>query len=803
QCAWEIVYSKGVRVDSLAVIEEIVPGGVTDAAGLKNGDTLVMLDGRQFSYKTAQRIIDKAKNGESVQYGVQRNGRYIETYVRITKTFSTYGFALLLTAFGFILVGMVVVVYARRNDIAERFIWYCLSCGFVFCFSVAGSWWNQYVPVWSRLVIYGMLTLCYSFSLVNQLWFYLHFPVKKKVTANPWVFRVLLSITAALTIAEYFVLSTNGVFSSIFYSVVQFLLGSFYMIGLVQFLITFVGDLNAEQRKPFYAVGISFIGAFIVLIYVYVISVSLPYLQFVNPELLLPVIMFVLPPFMLGYAIFRYGLMDTSIIVERSIIFAVATTVLALVYFVMVWFLSEFVRGFITGLFDIPAGKENFLITLIPFVMLALIFDPVKRKVEQWVERIFYQERVNYQKALLDLSRELPGLINFDHIVKTLSTQLASTMHLKKVAILLNEERYSGFEQPAKAKENGIPPLGDERGTLFDELKRQQAPVYIERHETAQNKTETDENLLAAQGIVLAVPMLVKDELIGVIAVGKKESGKAFSKDDLDLLLTIASQSAIAFENARLHDSEVQKQKLDDSLALARRIQQGLLPTASVTVEGLDVAGVSIPAEVVGGDFYDLIKISPDRLLVVVGDVSGKGISAALYMSKIQGMLQLAAHSFDSPKEMLIHVNRHIFDGLERNAFVTMALALFDTSAGTVNVVRAGHTKPLLANGSNVEFLQSKGLGVGLSKGDLFGKCLEEITLPLSQGMTYVLYSDGLNEAVNEQREQFGTDVMCNVVSVFKQFPAKTVQQNLVKSVNDFRGAADLFDDLTVVVVKT
>ena len=296
--------------------------------------------------------------------------------------------------------------------------------------------------------------------------------------------------------------------------------------------------------------------------------------------------------------------------------------------------------------------------------------------------------------------------------------------------------------------------------------------------------------------------MMLKDKLIGTINVGKKLNGKPFSQEDIDLLLTVASQAAVAIENARLHLSELEKVKIQEEFALARAIQQQLLPKCNPSINGLDLCASNEPALVVGGDYYDYIQVSPSKLLVVVADVSGKGMSAALYMSKIQGMMHLAAHLYDSPKEILTHVNRHLYSTLDRKSFISLILALFDTDAKTVTICRAGQTLPLVCLNGHFEYLHTAGLALGLVKGDLFASKLEEVTIPFVENNTLIFYTDGVTEAYNSSEDQFGEDNLLSLINS-KQFKsASETEAAICGAVIQFQGELEQHDDRTIVVVR-
>ncbi|RKY91668.1 MAG: hypothetical protein DRQ01_07370, partial [Ignavibacteriae bacterium] len=176
---------------------------------------------------------------------------------------------------------------------------------------------------------------------------------------------------------------------------------------------------------------------------------------------------------------------------------------------------------------------------------------------------------------------------------------------------------------------------------------------------------------LIKEEIYTVIPMIIKNKNVGLLLFGLKHSGSHFAGRDIELLWAAANQAAVSIENSRLYETEVEKQKIERDLDLARKIQQGLLPACIPEVGNLDICGEMIPAMQVGGDYYDLLPVdgSTSKLFVVVGDVSGKGLSASLYMTKLQTMMQLYCTPGKTPKEILVDVNKRMYDEIERNWF--------------------------------------------------------------------------------------------------------------------------------------
>jgi phosphoserine phosphatase RsbU/P len=448
---------------------------------------------------------------------------------------------------------------------------------------------------------------------------------------------------------------------------------------------------------------------------------------------------------------------------------------------------------------------ESQLGNVLAFVILAFAFDPLKRKAQDWIDRFFYQERYNYQRALLEFSQELPSKMHLDQILDSIISRISTTMHVERIAVVLcdDKEGCSTASKNINAADCNFGTAPDGLLAALRETRRPNSFALLATEPEYYSMNEEDKDKLSRSGVVLSVPMFLQGRLIGALNVGPKMSGKVYSQEDIDLLSTVAGQAAIAVENARLHKSEIEMQRIEEEMVLARNIQQGLLPKTNPSVDGLDVSGVSIPASTVGGDYFDYIELGPGKLLVVVGDVSGKGVSAALYMSKIQGMIQVIAPMYTNPKEMLIQVNRRIYESLERKSFITMILALFDIGRKEVSICRAGHNKALIGVNGSLEYLKGGGIGLGLERGPVFEQELEQITRPLLPNSIFVFYSDGLTEAMNDRKSLFGEETVYDIVKAKRSLTAEQLQHTILTSVEEFRGGEEQNDDLTVVVVKS
>jgi phosphoserine phosphatase RsbU/P len=782
------------------VITRVIEDGVADEAGIQVGDTLVSINGVNINSKQPGYIIREAKAGESMIYRLRRNGTIYTTYVEVVKTMNYVYIALFLLGFGFLVVGWAVFMTKPQGEIQRRFARFSLlSMAFFGMHSPAlaafgMNWWY-----WMTL---AFVVIVHIEAPVQFVSFFCHFPVKKRLAAKRWFIPSLYAL--ALLLIGIFLLSvfdiiipSSGPTAQIIRAQIWSSPLYFYTIGLALFAHSYFRRVEKDARHKLRHILFAILqgaAAFAYLIYVSYTD-ALAFIFF--PLHAAPAFFVIGAPLAFGYSIIRFRLMDVDLIIKRSLIYASITATVAAIYLLIVIGIGNIIGGLF-------GDTENEVLTIIAIVVIAFLFDPIKRMAQQWIDKIFYQDRINYQKALLEFSRELPGNIDLEHILSSMVSRISSTMHVDKAAVLLCHEQEGCRDASMNMNAANIH-FSMEADGLASYLRKTRTalPLAIPQEDfQAIAVSDSDKELLRKEEIDLVVPMFYKDVLLGTILVGPKLSGKLFSQEDIDLLSTVASQAAIAIENSRLYIAEVERQKITEELNIARRIQLGLLPQGDPLIRNLDISGVSIPAQSVGGDYFDYITLDDGRLLIVVADVSGKGIPAALYMSKVQGMIRVAAGDHHSPREILIHVNRYIHERFERNAFITIALALFDTSNNTVKICRAGHTKPILKLSGKTEFINPKGMGLGLEEGPTFDATLEERSYTLSAGDSVILYSDGLTESMDLQMEEFGEERLFESITSRTSLDARTLQDEIISDAHTFSNSAPQHDDLTLVVVN-
>ncbi len=293
----------------------------------------------------------------------------------------------------------------------------------------------------------------------------------------------------------------------------------------------------------------------------------------------------------------------------------------------------------------------------------------------------------------------------------------------------------------------------------------------------------------------------------GVLLVARS-TAEAFETDDLAALDTFAGQAALSLSHADLFADALDRERLARELALAREVQQRLLPQSLPQLDGLEIAAAERPAREVGGDYYDVVRLGAECVGLIVADVSGKGAPAAFYMAEMKGIFQAGSRLTRAPGELLAGANDALSPSLGRGVFASAVYAVIDAEAGTVALARAGHTPAVFVRDAGRPdggrwLLRGDGLAIGLDRrGDLFRQTLVEQRITLAPGDTLVLYTDGLVEARDADGQEYGYDRLAALVESQHGACAQDVLDHVLAANRAWSGDSDPDDDTTVVVIR-
>jgi sigma-B regulation protein RsbU (phosphoserine phosphatase) len=296
----------------------------------------------------------------------------------------------------------------------------------------------------------------------------------------------------------------------------------------------------------------------------------------------------------------------------------------------------------------------------------------------------------------------------------------------------------------------------------------------------------------------VAVPLISRDKVIGVFNV-ESDKLNAYSQADLELLETFASQAAVSVERAILYQQSIERKALEEELAIARKIQKTFLPEKDPVVAGFDISGLNIPSEAVGGDYYDFIRIVDYQIGIAIGDVSGKGIGAALIMATFRASLKAEIRNNYAIRTIFGKVNSLLFESIERENYVTSVYGVLDLKNRVFTFSNAGHNAPLLfrTNGEIMELTEG-----GLALGMFADSKYEERPVYINHGDMLLFYTDGVTEALNEDDEEFGLKRLQEIVKNSSSAASGEIIKNIIQAVQKYRDPEKPSDDLTMIMVK-
>lgn len=395
-------------------------------------------------------------------------------------------------------------------------------------------------------------------------------------------------------------------------------------------------------------------------------------------------------------------------------------------------------------------------------------------------------------KALLDAGKELEGDRPLPELFSKILELAVHTVGARRGVVMTVE---NGVLLP--------------RAALGEQLKISSAVrdrVMNHRESLLSADTTQDEGLRGSMTLVqqrvrslMAVPLQTKGTVIGLIYVDTQEFVRTFSAGDLEMLTMLANIAAIRIENARLDQVEQQERLLQKELDQAADIQRNLLPKSAPAVAGLDLAGMSVPCRSVGGDYFDYLKLPGGKLVIICGDVAGKGMAAALLMSSLQARVQLLCEDTDDVGLLVTRLNRSVAATCPGNRFITFFLCIYDPASRDLWYCNAGHNPPYIRHGDGVlETLSEGGPVLGILKNISY----QARRVTFAPGDLLLMYSDGVTEALSPQGEEYGEPRLEAELIRAGGGTAPEVMRTVYQSVEGFMADAPAADDITLVAAR-
>jgi len=437
-----------------------------------------------------------------------------------------------------------------------------------------------------------------------------------------------------------------------------------------------------------------------------------------------------------------------------------------------------------------------------------LIFNPLRNRVQAVVDRLFFRKEYDYGAVVDKVSGAITSLLDLGEVLRRLTRTFVEDMFVSTTSVMLlntaateyrvylaDGERKTEVEGKAFRSDGPLIQIIEEKRrelTKFDVLED---PKYSSVSSTC----VADFEIVHA---TLMVPLVFQDRVIGLLNLAEKKSGKAYNRQDIDLLHAVANQGAVAIENARLFQENLEKQRMEEELNIARDLQMSMLPSVCPQIAGFAIAATSIPAREVGGDFFDFIEMGKDRLGLVVGDVTGKSVSGALVMAAARSVFRMLSEEKFRVGDIMIRANKRIKKDIKSGMFVALLYAVLDGRNKMLSLCSAGQTQPIYFSSKTGEARLKDTLGDKFPLGILDEADYQETQIRLEPGDRLVFYTDGIVEAMNANKEMFGFDRLLQVVREARSMNADSLLKEITNQVNEFCGGAPQSDDLTVIVVS-
>jgi len=505
-------------------------------------------------------------------------------------------------------------------------------------------------------------------------------------------------------------------------------------------------------------------------------------------------------PITLAYVIVVQRAMDLRFVIRQSVQYGIAKA--------GVWLLRVGIVSTLVTLAVTHARSSSVWVTGgIGIAAIVLFRQRVASKASSWVDRKFFREAYDAETVLSELAVEAGRYMEIDPLLEKVARKISDTLHVPDIVILVRD---GGVFRTRFSTRMGEPMDIAANSHILAVPGAQEAPleVYFDKPQPwirslDARELQTLDFMRSELLLVLRGRSNENREIIGIMSLGPKKSEAPYSKTDMRLLQAIAWQMGMALENMRLlsslADEAAHREVMNRELEIAREVQERLFPQTFPRIPGVDCWGYCRPARGVGGDYYDFIELPDGRLGVAIGDVSGKGIAAALLMASLQASLRgQTMAGIGDLATLMLNVNKLVYDASQSNRYATFFYAEFDPKTKLLSYVNAGHNPPVILRGSQIIRLEACGPVVGLlpEVGYTMDSC------QLQPGDIFVGYTDGISEAMNEQDEEWEEDRFIAAARAVAQEGSKALVEGIFRRADAFTGAAKQYDDMTLLVMK-
>jgi phosphoserine phosphatase RsbU/P len=798
-----------------ATIYRLEPEAV--AAGIKKGDLPVSINGKpakgMSGVSAAVRHLHK---GDVIEVTSLHNGSPVSTHITLaaesakpltTQQWILAAFLLYLTPWFCILLGFGVVALRPRDPLA----WLLLLLMLSFSQIVQG---NSFVSLalgwddWMRPIAIFVQSLTAGSWAIWMMLFGQYFPDRSANRVWDRLARWFLGVPLAASALMDAIVNVAAADDASAMNGLQVVLTklatplvAIMMIAICTFFINIAmkasraKTTDEKRRLRFLHMGTT--AALTPLFLVVIVQLVLRRPLSLNDWYVVPALLALfLFPLTMAYVIVVEKAMTLGVAVRQGLQYTLARGgVRVLMAIVIVSIIL-----FAVSMLNQPDVRPVKQFTIIGFlIVIAVRLRMLADKLRAWIDRRFFREAVNTERVLRELGDNVRQIVETQPLLETVTSTISSALHVPRVAVMMLQ---NGQFTPAHALGYAAPGLHTTFSPSSAIAERLGQSHEIVRVSMTRPEPWVDKEVTEL-GPELLLPLSVKNRLLGFLSLGPKLTEEPYTPTDVALLESVAAQTGLALENSRLTEavaSEVaQRERLNRELEIAREVQQRLFPQSGPQVAGLDYAGKCRPASSVGGDYYDFVEMGDGRLGIAIGDISGKGIPAALLMASLQASLRgLAIANPPELSRLMGNLNRLIYDASPSNRYATFFYGVYNSITREFMYVNGGHNPPMIFRGSDVLRLEEGGPVVGL-----FGPAqYSQGVVFLDPRDTMVLFTDGVSEAMNNEEEEFDEERLVAAVRSGAGMNPSDLIDHVMVECDAFAAGAPQHDDMTLVVVK-
>jgi sigma-B regulation protein RsbU (phosphoserine phosphatase) len=796
--------------------------------GLRPGDTLQTVNGQKYiGSALLAEAYARARPGDHIDLTIQSPSGEQSVVLPVTAGTTPLGhvmFDILLNVaapIGCVLLGAWVVLVRPRDPLA----WILL--GLMFCFSqllssfAVESWGPGYrdVAMAYRTALaagWPIFMFLFGFYFPEPFPFYTRMPAWRKwipvLVIVPTLVNIVFFVTISITeMTDY--ARARQILQMFHPFQTPLAIYLFCVVGFGFFSSIFAKSAMAISPDAKRRLQLLYWGATVALVPLFLISLTSlirgKSIYDLFPDWLIGVglILTVLFPLTLAYVIVVQRAMDVRVVVRQGLQYGLAKNGIRVLQFIAIAIVIA--AAFALGSKSNQLGK---MVVIAIAITVGLTIPRLGDRLRTWTDRRFFREAYNADQVLSDLSDQVRSMVETRPLIETVATRISETLHIPKVAVLLGG---SGPYRPAFALGYGTPPdvsFSPGTGTVrVLQSNKEPARVYFDdpaswlyRDPEINDQERTG---LADLHAELLLPLSTRDKLLGFISLGPKRSDEPYSGTDVRLLKSVAAQTGLALENARLMsaiaDEVAQRERLNREVEIAREVQERLFPQTLPPIAGIDYAGACRPALGVGGDYYDFLALPGGQLGIAIGDVSGKGIAAALTMASLQASLRgEATRGSENLATLMSHVNHLVYEASSSNRYATFFYAQYNPATRQLIYVNAGHNPPMLFRHTDgawqLSRLETGGTVVGLLETFPY----EQGSVRIEPGDVFIAFTDGISESMNSADEEWSESALIEAVKACSGLSPSEMITRIMQAADKFVAGAKQHDDMTLVVLQ-